>query len=204
MNLRSCLTVSAVILGLLFGVTAGWTQPDPFIQDRERLETVIIGKFSSELNLTPEQAELFFPLYHQHREQSETLMREQYHLRKSLRELSDDPSADRMAVQGYLFRQDTLQQKMAESKRQFMNEVSRFLTPQQMSRCSVLMDEIPRRVRDFIENQHRMKRMRQRRGASQDDSWIYGKQPDSRRKNDTGRQQQGGGGKGNRGRQKTQ
>jgi Spy/CpxP family protein refolding chaperone len=125
--------------------------PDAPRWGREQVETVIIGKFASELSLTPEQAEKFFPRLRQLQSQTEDLQRQQGERRRALMELSGDTSADSQRVGDLLREQSRHEQQMLELKRVFLEDVSHFLTPQQVSRCSILMDELPRRLHRFIE-----------------------------------------------------
>jgi Spy/CpxP family protein refolding chaperone len=160
--------IRSSLLGLAILLCAGfvWAQPPMFPDDstggpgdhprwgRERIETVIIGKFSSELNLTPEQAEKFFPRFKQFQNQAEERQRNAHQRRMQMDKLSDDPNADKGQVNSLVDAQNQDQRAMLDLKNQFLNDVSSFLTPQQISRCSILLDDLPRRVQQFIE-QHR-------------------------------------------------
>jgi septal ring factor EnvC (AmiA/AmiB activator) len=126
-------------------------------QRRERIETVIIGKFSSELDLTPDQAEKFFPRLKQHHNQIEQLQKEQMESRDKLDQLSQDPKADKAEVAKLLDQSNEKQRQMADLKRALLSDVSGYLTPQQVSKCSLLLDDLPRQVREFIQ-QRRMHR----------------------------------------------
>jgi Spy/CpxP family protein refolding chaperone len=129
--------------------------PDAPRWGREQVETVIIGKFATELNLTPEQAESFFPRLRQFQNQTEEMQRGQGERRRLLSGFSDDANADSQKVNDLLKEQNRHEQQMLESKRLFLEDVSHFLTPQQVSRCSILMDELPRRLHKFIEERRR-------------------------------------------------
>ncbi|MBU0507896.1 periplasmic heavy metal sensor [bacterium] len=121
---------------------------------RERVETVIIGKFANELDLTPEQAEKFFPRFRQFQNEAEGWMREQHQRRMEMDLLSQNPDADKRRVEELLTEQARHEQRISDLKRQFLGEVGSFLSPQQVSRCSILLDDLPRRVQQFIE-EHR-------------------------------------------------
>ena len=125
---------------------------------RDRVETVIIGKFSESLDLSPEQAEKFFPRLRQFHRNIEDIQREQRDLRDQLDKLSDERDSSPEEVNRLLDRLSENQQRMVELKRRFLTEVSPFLSPQQVSRCSILMDEIPQRVREMIRERQDMLR----------------------------------------------
>jgi Spy/CpxP family protein refolding chaperone len=161
LKLRIFSKIGVVVVGIVLLAGAAFAQPpagkpdagpgDAPRWDRERLETVIIGKFSSELNLTPDQAEKFFPRFKQFQNQVEDRQRQQHDRRAELDRLSNDPNADKTKVNELLAAQGQSQQSMLDLKQQFMTDVSTFLSPQQISRCSILLDELPRRVQQFIE-----------------------------------------------------
>ena len=152
---RAALTL--LVVTLLTG--ALWAQPNPggLPPDqpprwgREQVETVIIGKFVTELDLTPEQAETFFPLFRQFQNEAEGFMRQQQERRGEMDALSHNPGAEKGRVDDLLTQQTESERRLSDLKRKLLADVGVFLTPQQVSRCSILMDELPRRVHKFIE-----------------------------------------------------
>ena len=150
---RRPVAVWAALLVLAFAaVVAAQPGPPPDAPrwGREQVETVIIGKFATELNLTPEQAVRFFPRFRQFQNQTEDMQRQQRERRRLLTGFSGDANADSQQVGDLLKDQSRNEQQMLEFKRLFLEDVSHFLTPQQVSRCSILMDELPRRLHEFI------------------------------------------------------
>ena len=127
-------------------------------QFRDRVETVIIGKFAESLNLSPEQAEKFFPQLRLYQRNMEEIQREQRELRGTLDRISDAEDSSPEEVAQLLDRFSANQQRMVEHKRHFLGAVSPFMSPQQVSRCSILMDEIPHRVREMIRDRRDYKR----------------------------------------------
>jgi Spy/CpxP family protein refolding chaperone len=155
---RPTVLVAVAVLMLAVVLTA-WAQPDQPPRDgdrpmRERIETVIIGKFSSDLNLTPEQAEKFFPRFRQFQTQAEDWHKAQKDRREQMEAISQDPKAGKSKVTELLNQDAQSQQQMLEMKKQFLSDVSAFLSAQQVSRCAILMDDLPRRVHQLIE-EHR-------------------------------------------------
>jgi Spy/CpxP family protein refolding chaperone len=119
---------------------------------RERIETVIIGKFSTELNLTPDQAEKFFPRFKQFQNEVRELHKSQMENRGNLNDLARNKDADQSHVKELVAKQSENEKKISALKQDFLNDVSNILTPQQVSKCSILLDELPRRVQQFIED----------------------------------------------------
>lgn len=151
--------LTLLILAVLWSTALVWGQggphPDAPRWGRERIETVIIGKFASELELTPEQAEVFFPRLREFQRQTENVQREQGDHRKQLDGLAHDPNADPQDVNRLLTQQSAHEQQVSAMKGQFLKDLSGVLTPQQVSRCAILLDELPRRVHQFIEEQRK-------------------------------------------------
>ena len=125
--------------------------------DRERIQTVIIGKFASEMDLSPEQAEQFFPRLRQYQDRLEEIQRGERATRAEMDQLSRTPAADKEQLQGLLSERRRLDNEAAVLKQEFLGGISGFLTPQQVSRCSILLDELPQKVRQFIHEKEREK-----------------------------------------------
>ncbi len=62
-------------LAIVSGSESAQKHRGPPDEKRERLETVIIGKFAEELELTPAQAEKFYPRLRQYRSETDDLQR---------------------------------------------------------------------------------------------------------------------------------
>ncbi len=143
------LAITGAAILLVFS-TALLAQETPRDQLRDRVETVIIGKFAESLDLSPGQAEKFFPRLREYHRSMEDMQREQRDLREQLDNLSDSEDSSPEEVSQLLDRLSENQEHMVAMKRGFLHELSPFMSPQQVSRCSILMDEIPQRVREMI------------------------------------------------------
>lgn len=164
------------VLGLLLLVAAssvaqppGKRGPDP--RERERIQSVIIGKFATEMDLKPEQAEQFFPRLRQFQDQVEVIQRDERQTRAEMDQLSQTPDGDREQLNNLLQRRKSHDQQMASLKEEFLSDITGFLTPQQVSRCSILLDDLPHQVRQFIREKERAKTQssqpqNQRRGGA--------------------------------------
>jgi Spy/CpxP family protein refolding chaperone len=132
-------------------------QPDPPERRhrREQVETVIIGKFATELELTPEQAERFFPLFGAFRSSAEETQHQQRQIREQLDAISFGAESAQQNVGELIDQQEKNQQQAIRLKSDFLKNVSAFLTPQQVSRCSVLLDELPIKMQALIQEERR-------------------------------------------------
>ena len=168
-------------------------------QRRERVETVIIGKFADELELSPEEAEKFYPRLRQFRSETEQLQRDLAETRHRIDEISranDQPSTVKKSetnstersnryfagsqlsespekgsdiepeedIKTLITRSNALQTEILDKRETLLTDLADFLSPQQVSRCSILLDELPRRIRQFMDErgapEERRERMR--------------------------------------------
>jgi len=143
-------------------------------QRRERVETVIIGKFAEELELSPEEAEKFYPRLRQFRAETDDLQRQLHDTRQKLDALSSEPmkggsagstttslrqsdesqsgeSSSQRDVKSLISQSNALQTEILAKREILLTDLADFLSPQQVSRCSILMDELPRRLRQFMD-----------------------------------------------------
>ncbi|MCL4304675.1 periplasmic heavy metal sensor [bacterium] len=142
-------------LAIVAGSASAQKHRGPPDEKRERLETVIIGKFAEELELTPAQAEKFYPRLRQYRSETDDLQRQLTESRRRLDVLSSDKSADSKEVKELISSNKRLQTEILTKREAMLSDMSEFLTPQQVSRCSVLLDELPRRLRQLMNERGR-------------------------------------------------
>ena len=149
-----------VILALALCVTVfvagAQAEPDQR-SDRQRIQSVIIGKYVSEMDLLPEQSERFFPRLRQYQDRLEAIQRGERETRMELDRMSQSPEASRESLHGLIGQRRQLDQDASVLKQEFLGEISEFLTPQQVSRCSILLDDLPHKVRQFIREKEREK-----------------------------------------------
>lgn len=155
LNFSKYIAVTAALF-LIAAVGSVRANPDQR-SDRERIQTVIIGKYASELDLSPEQAERFFPRWRQYQDQLESIQHGERNTRVELDQLSRTPGANGERLQGLLGERRRLDNEAAVLKQDFLGDISEFLTPQQVSRCSILLDEIPQKMKHFIREKEREK-----------------------------------------------
>jgi hypothetical protein len=119
--------------------------------DRDRVETVIIGKFATELELSNEQAEKFFPRFRTFRNEIEQIHLDQRGRESRLMELGQGGEGGQEVLTDLLKQQEVSMNLISAKKGQFLADVSGFLSPPQTARCAILLDEVPRRIREMID-----------------------------------------------------
>lgn len=137
---------------VLLGQSAWADRPMSPDERRDRVEAVIIGKFANELELTPDDAEKFYPRLRQFRMETEEMQRELTNARSRLDELSvQNSSGTKDELKALITRTKDLQTEILEKRELLLTDLAEFLTPQQVSRCAILLDDIPRRIRQFMD-----------------------------------------------------
>jgi hypothetical protein len=150
------LTIASLAFLLVVSTTL-LAQETPREELRDKVETVIIGKFAESLDLTPGQAEKFFPRLREYNRSMEDMQRAQRDLRDQLDKLSESEDSSPEQVSQLLDQLSENQEHMVAMKRGFLHDLSPFMSPQQVSRCSILMDEIPQRVREMIRERQELR-----------------------------------------------
>ncbi|MBC6365268.1 Spy/CpxP family protein refolding chaperone [Algoriphagus sp. AK58] len=113
--------------------------------DPEKLQAARIAFITSRIDLKPEQAEKFWPIFNQYTEQREATMKSMSGLNRGIESISEEEAKSR--IQKRL----QLQQKMLDDEKAFINEVSKVITSKQV----LMLNNI---ARDF--NRHIYQRQR--------------------------------------------
>lgn len=120
--------------------------------DKDRIETIIIGKFATELELSTEQAEKFFPRFRTFRGEIEQVHKDERARTDKLMELGDGGDGGQAALNLLLAEQQASMNRIATLKSTFLSDVSNYLDPAQTARCAILLDEVPRKMREMIDD----------------------------------------------------
>ncbi|MEX2513236.1 MAG: hypothetical protein WD398_10045 [Cyclobacteriaceae bacterium] len=122
--------------------------------DREKLEAARVAFITNRLSLTPDQAEKFWPLYNQHQDSRDQLMRELREISKTGETNLSNDKAKKLIKEKF-----SIQEKILQNEKRFIEKVSETLSPVQ----AFLLNEANR---DFTRHIYRM----QRRGSRQGDN----------------------------------
>jgi Spy/CpxP family protein refolding chaperone len=85
----------------------------------------------------------------------EAAQRDDREARMQLEQMSQAQDGDPAQLNDLLQKRKSADQSVAEMKQEFLSDISSFLTPQQVSRCSILLDELPHKVREIIREKER-------------------------------------------------
>lgn len=113
----------AIILLLGIGTSALAQRPPV---DQEKLQAARIAFITTRLDLKPEQAEKFWPIFNQYNDQREKTMRQISELGRGVETVGEDEAKSR--IQQRL----KLQTELLEKEKGFVNEVSKVLSSKQI------------------------------------------------------------------------
>lgn len=117
------LNLIAIILLLGIGTSALAQRPPV---DQEKLQAARIAFITTRLDLKPEQAEKFWPIFNQYNDQREKTMRQISELGRGVETVGEDEAKSR--IQQRL----KLQSELLEKEKGFVNEVSKVLSSKQI------------------------------------------------------------------------
>ena len=135
----------------------GMAHPGPqgFGQPSERMEMMMTWKLTEELELTPEQADKFFPRMKVHRDNMEKIDDEIRNVVKDLREkVKDEKDISDSEFSTTIQKVSTLEKQKIDEKNRFMTEMKGVLENSQRAKLAMFKDRF---VKDMQE-QIRMKR----------------------------------------------
>lgn len=113
--------------------------------DKEKLESAKVAFITQRLDLSPEQAEKFWPAYNQHSKEKRSLMREIDRLVKEDEEITDVRAA------AVIERRFEIQQQILDSEKAFMKNIVKIISPVQ----AVKLDDVNK---DFARHIYRMQK----------------------------------------------
>lgn len=128
MNWKNIFRNSTLLLLLMAATTTAWTQGGPDRPGREKLESARIALITERLNLSPETAQKFWPIYNQLDDEEMVLRREEMQMRRSL---SPDQLSDAEA-QSKLDQYFLLKEKQLVLEKQAAEEYQKVLTARQV------------------------------------------------------------------------
>jgi hypothetical protein len=131
-TLLLCLLLSA---GMAFA-----QRPASQNYNREQLQAARIAIITSRLDLKPEQAEKFWPVFNEYSEKRETTMREIGRLSDPATTISEEEAKSRIN------KRFQLQQKLIDEERKFVEEISKVITFNQSLKLNSIARDFTRQI----------------------------------------------------------
>jgi hypothetical protein len=155
-GMKKLLVLLSLLLALIIGFPAqAQVWRDSSVDRRERLENLRIWKMTEFMELTPEQAELFFPrlrilekrLQKQRKAQSELLkdMREKLNQQKT--------TIDAQTVKVVTDEMARIEQDLVREKQQFILQLENIISPKQQIRYILFEVQFQNRLKKMLEQQ---------------------------------------------------
>lgn len=130
----------------------GFSQDRNQEYDKEKLDAARVAFITNRLDLKPSQAEKFWPVFNQYREDRKVLMEEMSLFNKScMQETENDRAKEKIG------KRFEIQQKLLDREKTFMNEIIQVITPVQALKLNGVN-------RDFTRQVYRMQQGRERGG----------------------------------------
>jgi hypothetical protein len=142
--------LSIILLSLMFALL--------FAQDMKNIENYRIYKMSEYLELTPEQAETFFPLLRQHEKEMKTVRDEEKVLYDELKAMqSGKEEASQEKLQDIMVKMQGIENKRMNMKQNFMQQSGKMLSPGQCAKIPTFEKDF----RDELKQQFLQKQKQQ-------------------------------------------
>lgn len=108
--------------------------------DKEKLESAKVAFITKRLDLSPDQAEKFWPLYNQHSKQRRSLMKEIDHLVKDAGDLNDEKAMS------LIERKFEIQQEILDLEISFMRKIVKTISPVQATKLDDVNKDFARHI----------------------------------------------------------
>jgi len=139
-------TILFYILILCAGIPSYAQKETTSRYNQEKLESAKVAFVTKRLNLSPQQAEKFWPLYNQHNEERRNLMRQIDELSKAVNDQIDDKQALEL-----INRKFELKKEILDLENAFTKKIVEIISPVQAIKLSDLN-------RDFARHIYRMQK----------------------------------------------
>lgn len=142
-----------IIIALLMLITVGAIAQDRGKSDKmkEKVEAKKIAFITSELDLTPEEAQKFWPIYNQLQEDIDNLKTEVKKIRPS-RDMTEAEATD------YISQAMEFEERELQLRKQFINNVKEVISMKKIARLRYLEREFKRKMLDDIRKRYKRKR----------------------------------------------
>lgn len=126
--------ITTIAIQLILGFSAfsqgpeGRPMPPPDEKTRQKIEAARAAVITEQLNLTPEQAQKFWPVYNEFSEKRELLRKEFFEERKKVNPQNTDPEAEQRIFNLGL----DIRQRELDLEKEYSNRMMGIITGQQM------------------------------------------------------------------------
>lgn len=138
---------------------------------KQRMEMMMVWRLTEDLELTPDQADKFFPRFRQHREEMEDLKKMTKALGKEMKEkLRKDEEISKADISSTVNKINDLRKQGIDLETKFLLGMDNLLTPKQMANLGVFKQKMMRELQGELKEhgkkkKHGMKGKKGKRGS---------------------------------------
>lgn len=144
-NFKKMRKLAIYVLMFLLALPAMAQKGDKSDYDKEKLESAKVAFITQRLDLSPEQAEKFWPVYHQHNKQKRSLMKEIDGLAEKGEGMTNEEAT------GLMERKFEIQQEILDLEKEFLKKIVKVISPVQ----AIKLDDVNK---DFARHIYRMQK----------------------------------------------
>lgn len=125
-----------------------------YAQDMKNIENYRIYKMSEYLDLSPKQAEKFFPLMREYERNLKDIKIEEEHLYAELKRMQKSNRVDERELENAMDRIDNLERERTDIKRNFRKQSGKILNPNQVAKMSTFENDFRKQLKQtYIQRQ---------------------------------------------------
>jgi hypothetical protein len=127
-------------------------------ENKEAMESMMIWKLTEELDLKVEQADKFFPRFHEHRKAIDILKNKERSLGKSLnQDMKNKNMLTSSQVKKIIKESTSLRKKMADLEEKFLLESGEILDPNQQAKLGLFKHKMMKNMKGKMKKRRGMK-----------------------------------------------
>jgi len=140
---------------LLFFTISGFAQMhQPMVPSNPQMESLIIYHMTEYLELTPEQAELFFPRMRHHKENMKELFDKIRELSEKTNECCREKQISEDELDTIISEFRIIEKSIREEKERYLDDLKPVLNPSQRAKLIFFEDEFRKELRIKLKQQH--------------------------------------------------
>ena len=121
----------------------------------DKMEMMMIWKLTDELDLTPEQAEKFFPRFRKHRNELDEVKKMERALAGEMRQkMGEDEDLSEKDVKNTVKKATELRKKVVDLESKFLLGMDDILSPRQLAHLGMFKQNMMRNIRGELKERH--------------------------------------------------
>lgn len=142
----------AIILVMFTGMLQAQPPHNPMRMHHppEQIETLRIWKMTEFLELSEDQAAQFFPAFQAHRKEIRLLDSTEMQIRQTIAKAVEAEKTDQEFVDQQIAEINTVRRQKMTQEGEFLEQLSKYLTPEQQAKFIIFDDRFRRALRDAI------------------------------------------------------